>query len=131
MPGYRGITQAGWRGSPYISPKILTFTERLKPQNSLIIYKFQKLFHFQKMTTSKIWEIQKTSFTFLNIFYFTFRFYYIFKQHVVFRKRCIWSFFCRRYVPPSYCILKNMRQMHRLYNSQLEDQESLLPHILI
>ena len=42
---------------PYISPKILTFTERLIHQNSFIIYKFQKFLHVQKITISN-WKLE-------------------------------------------------------------------------
>ena len=43
--------------------------ERLIPQKSYIIYKFQKFLQVRKMTTSKILERRKSTFTFFKVFY--------------------------------------------------------------
>ena len=43
------------------------------------IYKILKLFQLKKISCSKIRELQKTTFTFLNVFYISLKVFYIFQ----------------------------------------------------
>ena len=60
----------GYKRCPYEATKIFNFMECLiVNQKSYMIYKFQKFLKVQKITTSKIVELRKTSFKFFKVFY--------------------------------------------------------------